>query len=246
MLRRTQDGVTLVELLVVVLIVVILALSMVPLMQQHIIRAKYAAEAIPSVGRVVGQLEQAAHTIVTNMGQTNASSRLHGELLHPFFQSTVILMPHGGFAVLNELSGEVVPQSQNAILPAWMVSLTEGLAGKLFTAEDYQIRIEHWDPQKREFMFAVAATGDGREGGLPTGTGFASLVASFETANGRRRLKGVWEQFAPNPEKYNRRLCLTVADTDDEHKLHAIVMPEYESLRSATDPERLLQDIGWR
>jgi len=47
--RRNRHGVTLVELLVVMLIVVILAVSMTPMLRDYVVRAQYAAEAIPLV-----------------------------------------------------------------------------------------------------------------------------------------------------------------------------------------------------
>ena len=47
---KAKAGVTLVELLVVILIVTILSVSMLPLLQPFVVEAQYAAEAIPVIG----------------------------------------------------------------------------------------------------------------------------------------------------------------------------------------------------
>ena len=49
---KARAGVTLVELLVVILIVTILSVSMLPLLQPFVIEAQYAAEAIPVIGNL--------------------------------------------------------------------------------------------------------------------------------------------------------------------------------------------------
>lgn len=53
----SKAGVTLVELLVVMLIVVILAVSLTPLFRDYIVRAQYAAEAVPVVGDLRTKIE---------------------------------------------------------------------------------------------------------------------------------------------------------------------------------------------
>jgi prepilin-type N-terminal cleavage/methylation domain-containing protein len=53
----SKSGVTLVELLVVMLIVVILAISLVPFLRDYIVRARYTAEAIPVIGDLRVKIE---------------------------------------------------------------------------------------------------------------------------------------------------------------------------------------------
>ena len=52
LITKARSGVTLVELLVVVLIVTILSVSMLPLLQPFVVEAQYAAEAIPVIGNL--------------------------------------------------------------------------------------------------------------------------------------------------------------------------------------------------
>ena len=47
---KARAGVTLVELLVVILIVTILSVSMLPLLQPFVVESQYAAEPIPVIG----------------------------------------------------------------------------------------------------------------------------------------------------------------------------------------------------
>lgn len=49
-IRKAKAGVTLVELLVVMLIVVILAVSLLPMFKEYICKAQYSAEAVPVIG----------------------------------------------------------------------------------------------------------------------------------------------------------------------------------------------------
>lgn len=53
----SKSGVTLVELLVVMLIVVILAVSMMPFLRDYIVRARYVAEAVPVVGDMITKIQ---------------------------------------------------------------------------------------------------------------------------------------------------------------------------------------------
>ena len=52
LITKARAGVTLVELLVVILIVTILSVSMLPLLQPFVVEAQYAAEAIPVIGNL--------------------------------------------------------------------------------------------------------------------------------------------------------------------------------------------------
>lgn len=52
LITKARAGVTLVELLVVILIVTILSVSMLPLLQPFVVESQYAAEAIPVVGNI--------------------------------------------------------------------------------------------------------------------------------------------------------------------------------------------------
>ena len=52
LITKARSGVTLVELLVVILIVTILAVSLLPMLQPFVVEAQYAAEAIPVIGNL--------------------------------------------------------------------------------------------------------------------------------------------------------------------------------------------------
>lgn len=48
----SKSGVTLIELLVVILIVIILAVSLLPILKPFVVKAKYAAEGVPTIGHM--------------------------------------------------------------------------------------------------------------------------------------------------------------------------------------------------
>ena len=56
LITKARSGVTLVELLVVILIVTILSVSLLPLLKPYIVKAQYAAEPIPVIGNLRTQI----------------------------------------------------------------------------------------------------------------------------------------------------------------------------------------------
>ena len=56
LITKARSGVTLVELLVVILIVTILSVSLLPLLKPYIVKAQYAAEPIPVLGNIRTQI----------------------------------------------------------------------------------------------------------------------------------------------------------------------------------------------
>lgn len=243
MQSKEKNGVTLVELMVVMLIVVILTVAMTPQLSQFIVKAKYAAEAIPIVGSLITVL-QLESTAVSSPSASNRAACANA--LSDICQATLALQSRGGCAALNDLTGEVVTGSTNAIVTGWIQTHASNLDGRHFASTDLQLRIEHWDPETRSFLFSVAVVGGSRKGGAPAGTGYARLVADFESKEGRRQFAVAWERYSNGGARRSDRLRLRGGGTNDSSRVDAIIVPNLEILRTSDDPGRLLLDLGWK
>ena len=83
MIRKAKAGVTLVELLVVILIVTILSVSMLPLLKPFVVEAQYAAEPIPVIGNLrtkVGLYQYDKALILTSDGDGSILVCLHFQI----------------------------------------------------------------------------------------------------------------------------------------------------------------------
>lgn len=99
LITKARSGVTLVELLVVILIVTILSVSMLPLLQPFVVEAQYAAEAIPVIGNLrtkigvyqydkgrLPRLGETTTTVTTTDGDGNTTS---DSIITPYIETWV-------------------------------------------------------------------------------------------------------------------------------------------------------------
>ena len=203
---KARPGVTLVELLVVILIVTILSVSLLPLMKPYIEEAKYAAEALPVVANIQTKvnLYQYEHDKLPGSGLTQASDA-SGAPGAP--------MDSSGYAqtwTAKDLSGGGVEY----VKAIDTIGATCTAAGTEFTGSGHfasQIDVDWQDLVGRRmnpthfkyvvvkgddpsvYCYAIGVFGDGD--GLGMGTGYAVLTAV--NVENKNKVVATWSRYKP-------------------------------------------------
>lgn len=201
---KAKAGVTLVELLVVILIVTILSVSMLPLLQPFVTEAQYAAEAIPVIGNLrtkiglyqydKGRLPTYEGMTYTNVVQTWIEDDQDSE---KFVPASYVLTSFGG-------SGSEVPTS-SATPERWSSDDKaqhigvkcdidyQDLKGKRSRPTDYQYYVISAENNP---SYVIACFGDGK--GLKAGTGYAVCELNFTKAG--KKYIGTWKRYKPTDD----------------------------------------------
>lgn len=237
---KAKAGVTLVELLVVILIVTILSVSLLPLLKPYIEEAKYAAEPIPVLANIQTKI---------NLYQYE-KDRLPGYCVTQDVTSVATWMR----AVTNNVVS-YVPAVET--IPNGNVSDSLGS----FTHFASQIDVDWQDLLGRrmhpgQFKYAVlkgdgSATygyvlgvfGDGN--GLGRGTGYAVMSIVDTSANRQVKIVGTWRRYKPKADK---QLSFEVASSNPNEKMAtACLIPSYsEAFTDGVDAlVTALKAYGW-
>ena len=177
MIKQIKDtarsGVTLVELLVVILIVAILAVTMLPMFKKYVVQAQYTAEPIPLVGHIRIQigLYQYEHN---QLPFTYAS----GSEVFTFEKNTT---GNGYKPGYYDVAATAYPSALTAItaetpLQKIDVAMNE-LVGKKISPDQVHLACVANDTA---YCYAIGIFGKGDEG-LPLNTGYAVMEAYFPT-----------------------------------------------------------------
>ncbi len=169
MIKQIKDtaraGVTLVELLVVILIVTILAVTLLPMFQRYVVEAQYAAEPIPLIGHIRTQ-------IGLYMYENNALPCNPDLAATDFPQVTRITKEGNGQFTVKEGKLDTAGNAPTTAvtthyLSRMGLSLNEFI-GKKVTPDQMEFAV-----LKNDAGYGYAIGMFGRKGGLPQGTGYA-------------------------------------------------------------------------
>jgi prepilin-type N-terminal cleavage/methylation domain-containing protein len=192
LLTKARAGVTLVELLVVILIVTILSVSMLPLLQPFVTEAQYAAEAIPVIGNLrtkiglyqydKGRLPRYGTNdlavVQTWLTDTSDSEK--------YVPATYSLGSTAGKTVERiDDDADIVEHIGRKIDINY-----EDLKGKRSKPLDYQY-IALSDVNNQSYV--IACFGDGS--GLKAGTGYAVCELNYTKA--QKKYIGTWKRYKP-------------------------------------------------
>lgn len=209
---KAKAGVTLVELLVVILIVTILSVAMLPLLKPFVVEAQYAAEAIPVIGNLrtkIGlfQYDKGKLPMVWG-GTTHEGDNPYIETWIPSQDGTTALTDKTKWGTVDyfvkgdSLFSDGKPE-------AYAPSLYErtdnedskighlgmlcdinfqDLKGKRSRPNDYQYLVMK---NGSDYVYFIGCFGDGN--GLPKGTGYAVCEISLKN----HKYVGTWKRYKP-------------------------------------------------
>ncbi len=241
---KARAGVTLVELLVVILIVTILSVSMLPLLQPFVTEAQYAAEAIPVIANLRTKIglyvydkghlpydETALSTfgkVETWMVQTGATS---DDLYNP---ATYDFTSQDAKRTASVDRDEISDTSEKG-----------GHVGNLLDVDYQDLKGKRSRPIHYQYLavstntssYAIGCFGDGN--GLKTGTGYAVCELNFPLAG--RKLIGTWKRY----KSYNDEAgSIVFTDTDqnvdsDTGKVLDCYVPKYDDVKDIATSEEV-------
>lgn len=207
---KAKAGVTLVELLVVILIVTILSVSLLPLLKPFVVEAQYAAEAIPVIGNLRTKIGLYQYdkgnlpTVYTTDGTTSISA--------PTIETWGF--SSDGRAIQAAVADLFVPGTRTlvATAPSTDATATPFAAGSNESKSffGYRMDIDNQDLVGKRckpvhFQYVVVANGStycyvlgcfGDNNGLPEGTGYAVCEINVKDAQGNVfKQIGTWKRY---------------------------------------------------
>jgi len=202
---KARSGVTLVELLVVILIVTILSVSMLPLLQPFVTESQYAAEAIPVIANLRTKIGLYSYDKGVLPAYTNGT-----DAVQTWVAGVTVGTEEGaptdterfGFAYYN-LSG--TGAANITPLPTGDVSKHLGrqidvdyqdLKGKRSKPPHYQYYPLFNSEGNLTTSYVIGCFGDGS--GLKAGTGYAVCELNYTKAG--KKYIGTWKRYKPNDD----------------------------------------------
>ena len=216
--RKAKAGVTLVELLVVILIVTILSVSMLPLLQPFVTEAQYAAEAIPVIGSIrtnVGTRQYdkgklpciveedkatgvlTSNPIVETWAYTTDGNSVSTTVADQFMQAQYQFQALSGTATKQPLTP--AQQEIGHIGKQCSIDYSE-LKGKRSKPAHYQYLVMK---NGADYAYFVGCFGDGE--GLKAGTGYA--VCEIVCSSQGRKYIGTWKRYKPYGTSGGQSTC---------------------------------------
>lgn len=256
---KAKAGVTLVELLVVILIVTILSVSMLPLLQPFVTEAQYAAEAIPVISNIRTKIGLYVYEKAKLPYDT---SLLEGMQPHTQVETWMVKTDAQSDDVFNPAYYNVADLSDSKrtapFTPTEITDTTEkGAHIQNMLDIDYQdLKGKRSKPVHYQYLalstntssYVIGCFGNGN--GLKAGTGYAVCELNFPLAN--RKLIGTWKRYKSyNDEAGAIGFTNNVDPDEDTGKVLDCYVPTYQTLSDATDEETvnnivsLMTGAGW-
>lgn len=260
LITKARSGVTLVELLVVILIVTILSVSMLPLLQPFVVESQYAAEAIP----VIGNIRTKIGVYVYDKGKLPYDNSVL-DTAKKVETWCVAAAPTGGAANDDIFAPATYDFTAQAAVRTTPISRIEVVKGKYGGHIQNMLDIDYQDlkgkrskPLHYQYLalntntlsYVIGCFGDGN--GLKVGTGYAVCELNFPAAN--RKLIGTWKRY----KSYNDEAGAVVFTSDNTAvdpntgKVLDCYVPDYDTeLKAATTAAKVddivkgMTDAGW-
>lgn len=230
----SKSGVTLIELLVVILIVIILSVSLLPILRPFVVKAKYAAEGIPTIGHI-RTLVTMFYTEHDRIPGVQAYLNADGEEVYGMTSKIDVPVDGATFnwagAVQSlRMVAAVGGAPADANQPTWLAAgdasdVTEvadaripyhfsrnvelsatDLQGKNAKPNHFQFLVMDSGYGDTSYAYAAGSFGDGD--GVPAGTGYAVIEIQNAKNENRPKLTAVWQRY--KEEESTQQICLAV------------------------------------
>ena len=205
LITKARSGVTLVELLVVILIITILSVGLLPLLKPYIEQAKYAAEVQPTLGNIQTKInlyqyekDQLPCTIVTTAADNTKTETQQDNSAFTWtldttatqgkarvYKKATIAGLTGGTKTVSDYTG--TGHLSNFVDVDW-----QDLTGKRINPSQFQYHVIK-GLGAANYGYAIGMFGDGD--GIAKGTGYAILVIVDTTA--KMKVVATWERYKP-------------------------------------------------
>jgi prepilin-type N-terminal cleavage/methylation domain-containing protein len=269
---KARSGVTLVELLVVILIVTILSVSMLPLLQPFVVESQYAAEAIPVIGNLrtkIGMYQYNKGTLPCIAANTFDNGKDTGKVTNPEVETWIAVDSASSTSAATDASKvdlfkasyaifasqttpplaaqQVFDQSADPTAKNQHLSVLcdidyQELKGKRSRPDHYQYLVML---NGSDYAYFVGCFGDNN--GLKQGTGYAVC----EIVGKGHKYVGTWSRYKPinNDNGESAQVCFTSStekptnDTDLRHTFGCFV-PDKSTIEAMDDQDGQLDIIG--
>lgn len=204
LITKARSGVTLVELLVVILIVTILSVGLLPLLKPYIEQAKYAAEAQPTLGNIqtkINLYQYERDKLPCTIETVNATTGAKSETAQDNTEYTWMIDTTGSAGASYARAYKKAKRTQQTRLAEDTTTTHlcdyvdvdwQDLMGKRINPSQFQYHVIRGSGAAK-YGYAIGIFGDGD--GIAKGTGYAILVL-VDTAN-KLKVVATWERYKP-------------------------------------------------
>lgn len=204
-MMKARSGVTLVELLVVILIVTILSVGLLPLLKPYIEQAKYAAEVQPTLGNIQTKInlyqyekDQLPCTDVTTATDGTKTETSHDDTAYTWMlnatasQGKARVYKKATDTGLNSGTKTVAEYTGTGHISNFVDVDWQDLMGKRINPSQFSYHVIK-GLGAAKYGYAIGVFGDGD--GIARGTGYAILVLVDTAA--KIKVIATWERYKP-------------------------------------------------
>lgn len=242
MKMKAKAGVTLVELLVVILIITILSVGLLPLLKPYIEQAKYAAEVQPTLGNIQTKINlyqyEKDKLPCTEVSVAATGARTETAQDAKVYTWMIDTSKSTGKARVYKKALETLAQDGTSTVAEYLESAHisnfvdvdwQDLTGKRINPSQFKYHVIKGDGAAL-YGYAIGIFGDGD--GIAKGTGYAILVLN-DTAN-KIKVVATWERYKPATDEVVTFAALAGGTPSTEDKLCRIPTLAYISNKTGS------------
>ena len=238
---KAKAGVTLVELLVVILIVTILSVSLLPLLKPYIEEAKYAAEPIPVLANIQTKINLYHYEKDKLPGVDCSSTSTCAVATWQSDANDGVISYNQAFYTLTEsgssnLSTNSWEHFANKVDVDW-----QDLMGRRMNPSHFSYVNLKGDGSTK-YGYAVGVFGDGN--GLGKGTGYAVLTIVDTSSTRKVKIVGTWRRYKPTGSDTPVTFAIGGQPSKESDYCH---LPDYDTCfgGDVSDLIDALKNGGW-